>query len=505
MVNLRSAFMMFLRMLSLSVVPITLSVVAVAGVIPAGSLNGIDDSMNAAGSVAVLEGPFRPVSLEIFVDGPVGGGAFAGRISANTLDLESDTEGSAARYRFKFLIPSTFRDAKPHLLYAYVVQANGSRVLMEGVPRTFTSACSITICTSLRIGANGQLKVRAMGKLEQVYDHDASGCEDYLPDVPPRAFRDAVGTVHFISSQLTTYEMSGPTLDSLQPPDCKPVMRSVRNPNASLETYYEWLSATYTPNGEDVYALVHDEWYPSIIDRRCDPDFDWKFRINAITLAVSHDRGQTFYHPADYKLFQAGTPWKQTYSCRPKLDDYVYGPAEPSNIVRSGGFYYFVFHQGTDPGLHNDWGVCLARTPDISRAGSWSLWTRRGWVDGLTHVCDPISKLNIGDMHTSITYNTYLRKFLLVGCKYYPFDGVYLATSADLIHWDPAVKIVSMHNAKIEQGELRFPVLLDPNDTSRNFENSGQTPYLYFALQHDGVNTIDVVRQQILLDFGASR
>src|SRR6478609_11343364 len=69
-----------------------------------------------------------------------------------------------------------------------------------------------------------------------------------------------------------------------------------------------------------------------------------------------------------------------------------------------------------------------------------------------------------------------------------------------LIHWTEAVKILPMENGNIQQGGLHFPVLLDPTDDSRNFERTGHRPYLYAVLQHDDVNTIDVIRQQITLD-----
>ena len=115
-----------------------------------------------------------------------------------------------------------------------------------------------------------------------------------------------------------------------------------------------------------------------------------------------------------------------------------------------------MFHQGIDPGLRNEPGVCLARTPDIKRASSWTLWTNHGWVDGLKNLCDPISEQNIGDMHSSITFNTYLGKYLLVGSKYYPFDGVYISTSEDLVHWAKAVKILSLKDARIQQGDVKL-------------------------------------------------
>jgi hypothetical protein len=127
------------------------------------------------------------------------------------------------------------------------------------------------------------------------------------------------------------------------------------------------------------------------------------------------------------------------------------------------------------------------------------VWTNKGWLDAMKNVCDPVSKRNIGEMRSSITYNTYLGKFVLVGSKQYPFDGVYLSTSDDLIHWDEAVKILPLNDARMLQGEVRYPALLDPMDRSWNFENTGREPFLYLVLQHDDPNSIDIIRQQIII------
>jgi hypothetical protein len=392
-----------------------------------GVLRGVED-MSAFGWAADQTHPEATAFVDVYIDAPAGQGLLIGHVAADQPSPDDVERGISGSHGFRLLIPHAFRDARSHRLYAYVVQTNGTRLAVEGTPRTFSFACSVMVCTSLPIASDRLLKVRPAGKIEIVYDHSSGGCYDHLPDVPPRAFRDATATVHLIASQITAYRMSGPSLDSVQSSNCQPIMESRRNPSPLDETYHEWLSSLYTLNGEHVYGLVHNEWYPSLVDHRCDPDFNWKFRINSITLTVSTDGGRTFNHPTNYKLFRGGSPWKATYSCRSGLDDYVYGPAEPSNIVRFENYYYMVFHQGVDPALHNEWGVCLARTYDISRSDYWQLWTRRGWVDGLRHLCDPISRPAIGDMHTSITYNTHLKKFVLVGCKYYPFDGVYLST-----------------------------------------------------------------------------
>ena len=95
-------------------------------------------------------------------------------------------------------------------------------------------------------------------------------------------------------------------------------------------------------------------------------------------------------------------------------------------------------------------------------------------------------------MHESLTFNTYFNKFLLVGAtgqweNNKLIYGFYYSLSDDLIHWT-TIKLIM--KAKLSftpdmPGEtLGYPSLLDPNDTSRNFEKTGQRPYLYYTRMH---------------------
>jgi len=67
----------------------------------------------------------------------------------------------------------------------------------------------------------------------------------------------------------------------------------------------------------------------------------------------------------------------------------------------------------------------------------------------------------------------------MVGIKSFPFTAFSMATSQDLIHWTPSFDFLPITN--LPQGQLLYPTLIDPTDPSRNFENTGQEPYLYFT------------------------
>jgi len=98
-------------------------------------------------------------------------------------------------------------------------------------------------------------------------------------------------------------------------------------------------------------------------------------------------------------------------------------------------------------------------------------------------------------MSSSLTYSTYLGKYVLLGGSQYNFatglvrQGFYWSTSKDLIHWSRAKPLM--------QGEMiwaapscgapdpvAYPSFLDPNSPSRNFTTIGRRTDLFFTQFH---------------------
>jgi hypothetical protein len=180
------------------------------------------------------------------------------------------------------------------------------------------------------------------------------------------------------------------------------------------------------------------------------------------------------------------------------------GPAGimmPSNIVRqSDGFYYVMV---AAPAYHaQQRGVCVMRTSDLTDPSSWRAWNGTSYstrfinpyVDGSPpedHVCTPVSPEQIGNMSSSLSWNTYLQKWLLVGSIDIEDPdgnrpGFYWSTSADLINWSPSRQLVSgelpwSHTCG-DEDPILYPSLLDPDSPSPNFDMTGKRPYLYFTL-----------------------
>jgi hypothetical protein len=93
-------------------------------------------------------------------------------------------------------------------------------------------------------------------------------------------------------------------------------------------------------------------------------------------------------------------------------------------------------------------------------------------------------------MHGNVSYNRYLRRFVVVGPRRtlvpggVAYDGVYVRTSVDLLHWsDPHVVLsLTLAGTGVVGGDqYAYPSLLQPGDDSRNFEVTDRAPYLYMV------------------------
>jgi len=342
--------------------------------------------------------------------------------------------------------------------------------------------------------------IRIAGPEEVVYDWSRHRCaDDDIPDISARAFRDFRGRVHLLASHDVTRPLIGRSLDDVVH-RCRKVFDSDHDPDPAHYDFREWLNAPYTVNGRQVFALVHEEYHGQGDPRGCPSGSNVKCWLNAVTLAVSNDGGRTFGHARPPAHLVASIPYRYVPEVGP------IGVFSPSNIVRrDDGYFYSLLNVNRyrdQPG-----GACLARTRDLSDPRSWQAWggesfsvsfvdPYRGGKPSPRHLCRPVSPEVIGGMTQSLTYNTQLEKFLLVGTSVF-FDsakgrdvpGIYYAVSDDLIRWQgrrllAEVELISTFRCG-DRSPAVYPSLLDPRSESRNFETTGRRPYLYFVRFHN--------------------
>lgn len=370
-----------------------------------------------------------------------------------------------------------------------------------------TSSVATTGTAETATTASRAAGLTVVGDEEVVYDWSADRCDDLdIPDLPARAFRDATGRVNLISAHTDTRKSTGPSLDTLVR-QCDPVFESSHDPNPARWTDSEWIASTWTPDGVTVYGLVHNE-YHGWERGDCAGGNSFECWYNSITSVVSTDGGESFQYlsePPNHLV--ASLPYRY------QPETAAVGLFSPSNIVSGpDGHWYALAKVGAH--LTGRQTVCLMRTPDLPDPSAWRFWDGSGFdgefVDPYlgeveepwTAACPALDLDDIGaQMIESLTWNTFLERWVLVGISADTIDGrevwgFYYSFSDDLIDWTrrrllmevPLPWTVASSGSDLS---YLYPSLLDPASQSLSFETTGQTAYLYYTRNNAGHASLD--------------
>jgi hypothetical protein len=350
---------------------------------------------------------------------------------------------------------------------------------------------AILAATGGAAGGPSEVGVMVAGAPQVVFDWSRERCSEVEePDLPARAFRDASGRVQLLLSHYETYRMVGPGLNRLRPL-CRPVMTSLEDGDPRDFQDRRWIASPYTADGRRVWALVHEEYQGNHHQGRCPERAYYPCWYNAITLARSSDGGRSYRQHRPPRQLVAASSHRYRHGAGPT------GIFAPSNLVRRGRYFY-ALARVREP--HQPSGDCLLRSSDLGAPRSWRAWDGssfsvafqdpyRARPDGRR--CQRIAPGQISEMTESLTFNTVLGRYLLVGiagpvAKGRAAErGVYFSTSADLIHWSPRrllLRAPTLHTYECGRASpIAYPSVLDPSSGGRNFETSGRRPYLYFT------------------------
>lgn len=349
--------------------------------------------------------------------------------------------------------------------------------------------------------------MRIVGEEEMVFDWTSDRCtRANIPDMPSRAYRNADGEVRLVISETTGYAALGSDLNTLSM-DCEPINTSPHQADPGLFSDNQWIASPYTEDGVTVYALVHNEYQGHTHPGQCPSGDYFSCWYNAVTMMVSYDGGRHFKQAAEPPgHLVASLP----YPYEP--DEGVYGMFSPSNIVKGPEGYYYSFVKHQAYGTHNQT-TCLMRTDNLADPASWRFWDGSAfegvfanpYTDDVStkseHICAPVALNEIGaQLVESLTYNTYLERYVLVGISADHIDGrevwgFFYSFSFDLIHWTRRQLLVEMplpwtveHHSNTN---FLYPSLLDPESLSLSFESTGKTAYLYYTRHNFGQGSLD--------------
>ncbi len=323
------------------------------------------------------------------------------------------------------------------------------------------------------------LDIAPAGAPQPVFTWKTEACEPWdVPDAPARAWRGADGAVHLLASHHRARLMSGPTLDSLRH-ECRVVFEAAHDPAPEHVNDRGWLVSPYTLDGRTIHALVHNEFHGHTRPALCPSKRYASCWWNSITATVSTDGGRSFGPPR----FVAGLPYPYQGDLGHRA-----GLFSPSSIVARDGWYYaMLFAEGFGAQKR---GVCVMRTRDLADPASWRAWDGAGFTVAFTqdtdtperHVCAPLPRL-FGTVTSLVRHRpSGLYVALMQGGK--P-GGVWAATSPDLTTWSEPRLVWQAPAAFAPDCGQRYaydyPSLLDPSSPSRNFEDIGETAFLYLT------------------------
>lgn len=258
-------------------------------------------------------------------------------------------------------------------------------------------------------------------------DGQRCGMED-IPDHPARAFVDARGLVHLLAGHYELYQSVGDNLKAVTRDCSGPVLSSHHDADPRAYDDGEWLFGSYTLDGQTIYGLVHDE-YHGWEHGNCNSSEIFNCWWNAVTLIVSTDGGATYRH-ADPLLPPAHVIASSPYDYDPNNTTGPFGFFEPSNVLAAGGHYYALLHMEAK-NAQTQWGACLMRTDDLATPGSWRGWDGSAFSIVLDRgICPVLQQDRIGKMSSSLSYNGYLRRYLLVGTDGGPTDFHFTTSDA---------------------------------------------------------------------------
>jgi hypothetical protein len=315
-----------------------------------------------------------------------------------------------------------------------------------------------------------------------------------VPDAPPRMIRRADGLIELFAAHhnnIPFYSRDGAHFGRSS---CTSAWPSKMNPAPSAFADQDWVVALYTRDGQNVFALLHDEYHgpahiPQCRARLANKDFYWAPICLSISLtgAVSHDQGSHFIAlPGDLRLVATApsTLGPANFGSATRM-----GIRDTSNIVRSpvDGYYYFL--AAADPYGAQVEGTCVFRSGDPF-AQPWFAWDGQSFglrmgspYEGSRRSgCSPVFPAS--NYVSALSWNTVTRSFLAIGRA---GDGhvLYATTSTDLIHWAPRQPLKpSVQDSWWKPGEPApesYFSIIDPASPSRSFDVSGGHPYIYLV------------------------
>jgi hypothetical protein len=325
-----------------------------------------------------------------------------------------------------------------------------------------------------------------------VYDWSREHCAQWdVPDAPLRAFRNAQGGVTASASNDDNQPFVGPSLRNLRH-GCHASLPSHENSDPAAYSGFRYITATWTKDGRNIAALVHNEYHADHFTGACAFHEAMPCWYTTIIAAQSADGGMTFRVSAP-PVVVAAIPFRQEVG-----QGRHRGFFNPSNILFRDGFWFMATN--TTGGAGQKEGTCLFRSADINDPTAW-----RGF-DGKDFTASPYDPYRV-NANPYVPCEPMTGIATLGSISFLPSRGLYLAVfqgpdhdhpngrigyawSRDMQHWGPSHTLLDKPDMTSKNCSdtyrYGYPSLLDPDVGGRNFDVIGSAPLLFMTRFHVG-------------------
>jgi hypothetical protein len=364
--------------------------------------------------------------------------------------------------------------------------------LVTGAARRWLAALLLAVPAAAAAQAPSyRVEIVPGAQEETVYSWSRQRCEEWhIPDAPLRAFRNDRGEIVAFASHHRNRPLLGPRLDAIAT-SCAISFEAKNSPDPSEFSDMSWIAATWTGNGRDVYALMHDEYHADRHPGACRFRDGMACWYNVVTAARSRDGGLRFTSDEPPTLVAAPAFRQDVGQGKHR------GFFNPSNIVEKDGAWYALI--ATTGGEGQKGGVCLYRTTQIEDPHAWRAFDGTDFTiravdpyrEDLARAkpCQPLKVLptSVGSLTRHEASGRWLAIFHL-GPD--PAQGVVggrvaYSWSSDLMRWSP-LQTLTTHPTMWsrdcgDRTRYAYGAIADPASTSRNFETTGDEAFLFMT------------------------
>lgn len=368
-----------------------------------------------------------------------------------------------------------------------------ARPLLQTAPLAAVLLLSISAARAAEI-ARYHVEIAPGAQEETVFNWSKERCQEWhIPDAPLRAYRDDKGEVVAFASHYRNRPLIGDRLDRIRT-SCSISFQAKNSADASQFSDMSWIAATWTKNGRDVYALMHDEYHADRHKGACRFKDGMACWYNVVTAARSTDGGQSFKVDDPPTVVAAPAFRQEVGQGRHR------GFFNPSNIVEKDGAWYALI--ATTGGEGQKGGTCIYRSRDITDPKAWRAHDGQDFtipaVDpyrgdtSQAKPCQPLKVLPtvVGSVTRHEASGQWLAIFHLGPDSKQGVAGgrVAYSWSKDLMKWTPLQTLITHPTmwSKDCSDRVRYSygAIADPDSPSRNFETTGDEPYLFMTKMH---------------------